>query len=105
MDFRVPGKILEEYTTPNPGYKARSNRLGLVQFGDAHRPVILDLVPEAHVGDYVRVHVGFAVQCVPEDEARREYEALKANGHWRTMERDIEADEAQPDMVRRQKQV
>jgi hydrogenase expression/formation protein HypC len=77
MSFAVPGKILEEYMV-------RNNRLGLVEFrgagfGEIQRPVFLDLVPEAHVGDYVLVHVGFATKRVPPDEAIRAYEQLGAS--------------------------
>ncbi len=80
MSFRVPGKILEEYTV-------RNNRLGVVDFRSTHRPIFLDLVPEARIGDYVRVHVGFATETVYEDEAKREYEKLGlgtlVRGEWR----------------------
>jgi hydrogenase expression/formation protein HypC len=64
MSFAVPGRILEEYMV-------RNHRLGLVEFRGAQRPVFLDLVPDAHVGDYVLVHVGFATKRVPSDEAMR----------------------------------
>jgi hydrogenase assembly chaperone HypC/HupF len=96
MSFEVPGRILEEYTV-------RNNRLGLVEFADTCRPIFLDLVPEAHIGDYVRVHVGFATERVNADEARQEYEALKTTGHLKTMEVDIEAEEALPATMRRTK--
>ena len=96
MSFTMPGKILEEYTV-------RNNRLGLVQFGDTNRPIFLDLVPTAHIGDYVRVHVGFATECVPEEEAQRAYEQLAKEGHFKTAELDLEADEALPDATRRLK--
>jgi len=96
MSFEVPGKILEEYTV-------RNNRLGLVEFADTCRPIFLDLVPEARVGDYVRVHVGFATECVPADKARQEYEALNRTGHLKTMEVDLETEEALPATMRRTK--
>lgn len=89
MSFEVPGRILEEYTV-------RNNRLGLVQFADTARPIFLDLVPEARVGDYVRVHVGFATEKVSAEEARRDYEALQISGHEKTVEIDMEAEEALP---------
>ena len=73
MSFAVPGKIVEEYTV-------RRNRLGLVQFGDTSRPIFLDLVPEAHVGDYIRVHVGFATELVSEEEALRAYREMRESG-------------------------
>jgi len=96
MSFEVPGKIIEEYTV-------RRNRLGLVQFAGTSRPVFLDLVPEAHVGDYVRVHVGFATERVSEEEALRAYEQLGRSGRLETAELDLEAEEARPETVRRQK--
>jgi hydrogenase assembly chaperone HypC/HupF len=97
MSFMVPGKILEEYTV-------RNNRLGLVEFGETHRPIFLDLVPEAHVGDYVRVHVGFATERVTVDEAKRAYEQLGKSGHLKTVDLDLEAEEKLPETARRQKQ-
>jgi len=96
MSFTVPGKILEEYTV-------RNNRLGLVQFGDTSRPIFLDLVPDARIGDYVRVHVGFATERVSKEEAKLAYEQLAKNGHLDTAELDLEAEEALPATVRRQK--
>ena len=44
------------------------------------RQVRLDFVPEAAVGDYVLVHVGFAISKIDEEEARRTYEALAEIG-------------------------
>jgi hydrogenase maturation factor len=63
----------------------------------------LDLVPDARVGDYVRVHVGFATERVGAEEAQHEYEALKTSAHLQTMEADMEAEEALPATTRRQK--
>jgi len=42
--------------------------------------VRLDFVPEADAGDYVMVHVGFAISRVDEREAKRTYEILQAMG-------------------------
>ena len=47
-----------------------------VQFGGVTREACLDYVPETAVGEYVLVHVGFAISRVDEEEARRTYEAL-----------------------------
>ena len=96
MSFSFPGKILEEYTV-------RNNRLGLVQFGDTSRPIFLDLVPEARIGDYVRVHVGFATEQVSEEQAQREYKELGISGKFKTAEVDLEAEEALPESARRVK--
>jgi hydrogenase expression/formation protein HypC len=73
MCLAVPGKIVEEHSV-------RKNRVGMVQFGGTKRPVFLDLVPEAHTGDYVLVHVGFAISKVDEDEAERTYKLLEMTG-------------------------
>jgi len=96
MCLAVPGKIVETQTV-------RNNRLGLVQFGGTRRPVFLDLVPEANVGDYVLVHVGFAISKVDEDEAKRTYELLEKTGQLEAEEVALEAEEAGPAMASREK--
>lgn len=70
MCLAVPGKILE---TTDLGL----SRIGRVEFGGVSRQVQLDFVPEAQTGDYVLVHVGFAISKISEDEARRTYEVLR----------------------------
>jgi hydrogenase expression/formation protein HypC len=97
MSFMVPGKIVEDHTV-------RRNRLGLVQFGDTSRPIILDLVPDAHVGDYVQVHVGFATERVSEQDAKRTYDQLRQSGELKTAEVDLQTEEALFSTRRRQKQ-
>jgi hydrogenase expression/formation protein HypC len=64
--------------------------------------VFLDLVPEAHTGDYVLVHVGFAISKVDEDEAARTYKLLEKTGQL-DAELNLETEEALPSMVRRTK--
>jgi hydrogenase expression/formation protein HypC len=73
MCLAIPGKILE---AADSGW----NRIAKVQFGGVTRQVYLDFVPEAEVGDYVLVHVGFAVSKVDEAEAKRTYELLEQMG-------------------------
>jgi hydrogenase expression/formation protein HypC len=73
MCLAVPGKILEISETV-------SGRVARVQFGGITRPVQLDFVPEATVGDYVVTHVGFAISRVDEEEAARTYQMLEAMG-------------------------
>ena len=70
MCLAVPGKILDA-DPAGPG------RIGNVQFGGITRKVYLDFVPEAQPGDYVLVHVGFAISRVEADEAERTYELLR----------------------------
>jgi len=69
----IPGKIL---SSEDLGF-ARTAR---VQFGGTVRQCRLDFVPEASVGDYVMVHVGFAISKVDEQEARRTYQLLEELG-------------------------
>ena len=73
MCLAIPGKILEVYEQGN----LRSAR---VQFGGIVRQVSLDFVPEAGLGDYVMVHVGFAISRVDPFEADRTYKLLQEMG-------------------------
>jgi len=52
-------------------------RMGRVDFGGVIKEASLAYVPEANVGDYVIVHVGFALSKVDEDEAQKVFEYLK----------------------------
>jgi len=56
------------------------NRTGKVSFSGVTKEVSLAYVPEAQVGDYVIVHVGFALSKVDEAEAQRVFEYLDAIG-------------------------
>jgi len=69
----IPGKIVSSQV--NDGI-----RIGRVQFGGITRETCLDFVPEASVGDYVIVHVGFAISRVDREEAERSYELLESMG-------------------------
>lgn len=52
-------------------------RSGKVNFGGILKTVNLAYVPEARIGDYVIVHVGFAISIVDEEEARQVFAYLK----------------------------
>jgi hydrogenase expression/formation protein HypC len=52
-------------------------RMGKVSFGGVIKEVSLAYVPEAAVGDYVIVHVGFAIGRLDEEEAQQVFEYLK----------------------------
>ena len=56
------------------------NRKGRVNFGGIFKEVCLAYVPEARVGDYVIVHVGFALSLVDQEEAMKVFEYLKQMG-------------------------
>ena len=55
-------------------------RAGKVNFGGILKEVNLAYLPEAKVGDYVIVHVGFAISRVDEQEAHQIFEYLKEMG-------------------------
>jgi hydrogenase expression/formation protein HypC len=52
-------------------------RVGKVRFGGIARDVCLACVPDANVGDYVLVHVGFAIARLDAEEAARTYALLR----------------------------
>jgi hydrogenase expression/formation protein HypC len=54
--------------------------MGRVDFGGITREIQLDFVPEAEVGDYVIVHVGFALSRLDAEEAERTLELLREMG-------------------------
>lgn len=69
MCLAIPGKVTELFTH-------EGMHMARVQFGAVTREACLDYVPETQVGDYVLVHVGFAISRVDEEEAQRTYKAL-----------------------------
>ncbi|MFI7545182.1 HypC/HybG/HupF family hydrogenase formation chaperone [Actinoplanes sp. NPDC049599] len=73
MCLGIPGRITR--TTDVAGML-----MGTADFGGVSREVCLAYVPQARVGDYVIVHVGFAISLVDEAEAQRTLEVLRAMG-------------------------
>jgi hydrogenase expression/formation protein HypC len=71
MCLGVPGKVTQ--VTENP----LGMTMGRVDFSGITKEVCLAYVPEAQVGDYVVVHVGFAIAIVDEEEANRTLEYLR----------------------------
>jgi hydrogenase expression/formation protein HypC len=61
-------------------------RTGQVDFGGVTKDVCLSYLPEVRVGEYVIVHVGFAISRVDEEEARKTLEILAAMGDLVTTE-------------------
>lgn len=62
MCLGVPGKIIEVY-------ERDGLRMGRVDFGGVTKEACLAYVPEAEVGDYTLIHVGFALNIIDEQEA------------------------------------
>ena len=73
MCLAIPGKIVEFHE--NHGV-----RMSRVDFGGITREACLEYVPDAKLGDYVLVHVGFAISKVDEEEAARTYRYLEEMG-------------------------
>lgn len=73
MCLAIPGKVISIEDE-------NGIRLGRVQFGGITQPVSLDFVPEVAMGDYVMVHVGFAISQVNQSEAERTWQALEEMG-------------------------
>ena len=73
MCLAIPGKVLDAEVSGD-------SRIARVQFGGVTRQIHLDFVPEAQPGDYVLVHVGFAISRIDEAEAQRTFELLKELG-------------------------
>lgn len=71
MCLAVPGQILE-MDGDDP-----LRRSGKVNFGGIRKDINLAYVPEAKVGDYVLVHVGFALSLIDEEEAQQVFRYLE----------------------------
>ena len=70
MCLGVPGKITDIY-------QSEGLRMGRIDFGGTQREVCLAYVPEAVVGDYSVIHVGFAISLLSEEEANATLETLR----------------------------
>lgn len=73
MCLGIPARIVEVNDNP-------PMRMGKVDFGGVTREVCLAYVPEAQVGDYVIVHVGFAISRLDEREAHETLQLLEEAG-------------------------
>jgi len=69
MCLAVPGRVAESY-------RENDVLMGKVDFSGVIRRVCLAHVPDVRVGDYVLVHVGFALSKIDADEAKKVFEFL-----------------------------
>lgn len=74
MCLAIPGKLVEIMAHPS-GIK-----MGKANFGGIVKQICLEYTPEVELGDYVLVHVGFALSKIDEEEAARTYALLKEMG-------------------------
>ena len=70
MCLAVPGKIVEIY-------EASGLKMGKVDFGGVYREACLAYIPDAQVGDYTIIHVGFAISRLSEEEAKESLDLLQ----------------------------
>jgi len=69
MCLAIPGKIV--------AFHERDGiRMGKIDYGGITRDACLEYIPDAVMGEYVMVHVGFAISKVDEQEAARTYKYL-----------------------------
>ena len=85
MCLSIPGRITEIH---NDGALI----MGKADFGGVLKEICLDYVPEAKVGQFVLIHVGFAISVLDEEEAQGTLSLLR---ELATFE-----DELNPDEVR-----
>jgi hydrogenase expression/formation protein HypC len=70
MCLAIPGKLIEI------AYDPQGLKMGKANFGGIVKQICLEYTPEAIPGDYVLVHVGFALGKIDEEEAARTYQLL-----------------------------
>jgi hydrogenase expression/formation protein HypC len=70
MCLAIPGRVVETF-------ERDGLHMARVQFGGIVREACLEYVPDAVAGEYVLVHVGFAISRVDEEEAARTYQLLE----------------------------
>lgn len=73
MCLGIPGKIIEVY-------ESSGMKMGKVDFNGVTRETCLDFVPEAKIGDYTVIHVGFAISLLSEEEAQKTLDMLRQIG-------------------------
>lgn len=83
MCLGIPGKIIEIY-------QSGGLIMGKIDFGSVTREACLEYIPEAKIGDYTIIHVGFALNIISEEEAQ---ETLKLITDIANIEQELEAEE------------
>lgn len=83
MCLGIPGEVLEIH-------KEKDLLFGKVRFGGITRTICLEYVPDAQVGEFVVVHVGFAISKIDAEEAARAYEVLEEIGQTLELTSDQE---------------
>jgi hydrogenase expression/formation protein HypC len=87
MCLGIPGKIIEIY-------ERNGLQMGKIDFGGVTREACLTYVPEAQVGEYALVHVGFVLNMISEQEAQ---ETLNLLNEIATFEEKLEPEHTKKD--------
>jgi len=73
MCLAIPGEIMDIH-------ERHGMRFGRVAFGGLTREVCLEYQPASQIGDFVLVHVGFAIATVDREQAEQQWEVLRELG-------------------------
>lgn len=76
MCLGIPGKVVEIAPSEQDG----AMRMGKVEFGGIAKDICLAYLPDVEVGDYVLVHVGFAISKLDEEEAAEIFSYIEELG-------------------------
>jgi hydrogenase expression/formation protein HypC len=80
MCLGVPGQVMQIQEND------QGMTMGTVSFGGIAKEVCLAYLPDVRVGDYVIVHVGFALSRVSEEEAQEVFETLRQMGELKDLD-------------------
>lgn len=83
MCLGIPGEVMEIH-------KEKDLLFAKVRFGGVTRTICLEYVPDAKVGEFVVVHVGFAISKIDAEEAARSLQFLEEMGQTLELTADLE---------------
>jgi hydrogenase expression/formation protein HypC len=89
MCLAIPGKIVDMY-------EEHGLRMGKLDFGGTVRKCCLEYIPEAVIGEYALVHVGFAISIIDAEEAARTYQLLEEMGELMAQFDGVEPETSEP---------
>jgi hydrogenase expression/formation protein HypC len=90
MCLAIPGRVVQIESDVDPSF-----RMAKVDFTGIVKQISLSLTPEAQLGDYVLVHVGFALTIISEEEAAKTIAFLQTVAGPDELRRELEAEESE----------
>jgi hydrogenase expression/formation protein HypC len=88
MCLAIPGRVIHIEAVSDPSF-----RMARVDFTGLTKSISLSLTPEAQLGDYVLVHVGFALTVISAEEAEKTLAFLKTVAGPEELHRELGGDE------------